>query len=95
MPDVQARLINETEVIGDVKYPSEARNRRIEGLVVVRLTVGEDGSVSNAFVAKGIGYGCDQEALRVIYNARFEPAMHKGKAVASWYNHPIVFKLVR
>lgn len=95
MPEVQANLLNESEIINDVKYPSEARNRRVEGLVVVRLTVGEDGRVSNAFVAKGIGYGCDQEALRVIYNARFEPATHKGKAVPSWYNHPIVFKLVR
>ena len=95
MPEVGAKLLNESDIIGDVKYPGEARNRRVEGLVVVRMTVGEDGRVTNAFVAKGIGYGCDQEALRVIYNARFEPATHKGKAVASWYNHPIVFKLVR
>jgi TonB family protein len=95
MPETLPELLNEDLIISGVKYPRDARVRGIEGLVVVRMIVDEEGRVLEPFIAKGIGFGCDLEALRVIENARFKPATFKGESVAAWYNHPIVFKLVR
>jgi len=49
-----------------LKYPAEAKSKQIEGSVQVRFVVEADGSVSRAEIVKGIGYGCDEEALRLI-----------------------------
>ena len=62
----------------------------------MRLTVNELGSVEDAFVVEGIGYGCDEEALKAIRNASslgFEPAMINGRAVKVQFDMPVKFKL--
>ncbi|GAB4422455.1 MAG: hypothetical protein OHK0039_38500 [Bacteroidia bacterium] len=51
---------------GRLRYPAEAEEKRIEGKVLVRFVVQPDGSLTDIEILQGIGYGCDEEALRVI-----------------------------
>lgn len=53
----------------ELRYPEKARELHIEGKVQVRCTVNPDGSLSDPQVVKGIGSGCDEEAVRLISNA--------------------------
>ena len=78
----------------NIHYPDTARERGIEGRVVVKFVINEDGSVSDAKVMRGIGYGCDEEAVRVIKNMPpWKPGKQNGKAVKVYYTQPIAFKL--
>ncbi|MCB0597803.1 MAG: M56 family metallopeptidase, partial [Phaeodactylibacter sp.] len=53
-------------MIGNLKYPEEAKKANAEGLVVVQFTVAKDGSVQDAKVTKSVGHGCDEAALAVV-----------------------------
>lgn len=90
------------EFIGDVRaylsnnilYPANARREGIEGRVVVRFVVRADGSITNAQLQRGIGGGCDEEALRVVRAMpKWKPGKQNGKPVDVWFNLPILFKL--
>ena len=59
----------------------------------MQFIVDENGNVSNPVVLRGIGGGCDEEAMRVIKTAKFKPGKQRGKAVKVRYVIPIVFKL--
>lgn len=75
-------------------YPEEALENKIEGQVIVSLLVAADGSLSNIELAKGIGGGCDEEALRLVsIMPAWQPGMHYGKPVAVKYNLAVGFKL--
>ncbi len=75
-------------------YPKEAKEAGIEGQVFVEFYIEKDGSVTDGKVLKGIGYGCDEEALRVIgIMPKWQPGMQRGKAVRVRYTMPINFKL--
>jgi len=78
-----------------VQYPKMAARAGIEGRVTIQFIVNESGDVENAKVIKGIGGGCDDEALRVISEAKFEPGIQRGRAVRVQYSIPIIFKLQR
>jgi TonB family protein len=58
-------------ILSKLKYPEQARAAGITGNVVLELTVGIDGRTKNLSVVKSLGYGCDEEALRVIKEARY------------------------
>ena len=77
----------------EVRYPEEASRRGIEGRVYVKAIVNKDGSVRSAEVARGIGGGCDREALRVVRDADFVPAKVDGKPVPSQTTVWIQFSL--
>ena len=64
-------------------------------MVVVKMLVDEKGEASRMEILKGIGYGCDREALRVLRKAEFTPATFKGKPVKSWHTYPIKFKILK
>ena len=64
-----------------VEYPERAARNGIEGRVYVKALVGDDGKVKDAEVARGIGGGCDQEALRVVKRSEFIPAKVDGEPV--------------
>ena len=83
------------EFIGNnVVYPQEAIDAGVEGRVFVEFYIEKDGSVTNGKVLKGIGYGCDEEALRVIgLMPKWYPGKQRGKAVRVRYTLPINFKL--
>lgn len=76
-----------------VEYPEMARRAGIEGRVTVQFIVNENGDVENAKVVRGIGGGADEEALRVVREAKFEPGMQRGKAVRVRYALSINFRL--
>jgi len=75
-------------------YPEEAKEKQIEGTVYVGFTVEKDGSISDIKVLRGIGGGCDEEAVRIIsMMPNWKPAQQRGKEVRVIYSMPIRFKL--
>lgn len=78
----------------NLKYPAQARQMGIEGTVILVFVINTDGSVSNVEILRGIGGGCDEEALRVVQNSPdWKPATQQGRAVNSRMRLPIRFKL--
>lgn len=78
----------------NMKYPSEAKENGIQGTVLVVFVVNEDGSVSDVKLKKGIGGGCDQEAIRIVGQMRkWKPGKQGGVPVKVMQQLPIVFKL--
>ncbi len=78
----------------NLNYPEVARKNGIEGRVFVTFVVEKDGSLSNVKILRGIGGGCDEEAVRVIENMpKWKPGKQKGRNVRVQFNMPIVFKL--
>ena len=81
-------------VAKNIKYPQIARETGIQGRVFVGFVVEPDGSVSNVKVLRGIGGGCDEEAMRVVKNMpKWKPGKQRGKAVRVSYMLPVNFKL--
>lgn len=76
-----------------INYPEMARKAGIEGKVIIQFIVNENGKVENPQVIRGIGGGCNEEALRVVKQAEFEPGRQRGKPVRVQYSLPITFQL--
>ncbi len=77
-----------------IKYPAAAQRANVQGKVFVQFVVGKDGEIRDPRIMKGIGFGCDEEALRVTLNMpQWVPGKQNGKAVAVQYNLPIAFVL--
>ncbi len=78
----------------NVRYPEQARNAGIEGRVIVEFVIDEEGRVTMAHVARGIGGGCDEEALRVV-NAmpKWKPGKQNGRAVKVFFSLAVKFLL--
>lgn len=78
----------------NMEYPKQARKMGIEGKVYVQFILNPDGSVSNAQAVKGIGAGCDAEAVRAVSASTWSlPGKINGKAVKTRLMVPIMFKL--
>lgn len=78
----------------NMQYPEQARKMGVEGRVFVEFVVNEDGTLSDMVVLKGIGAGCDKEAMRVVaMSPAWTPAKQKGKIVKQRFVLPVVFKL--
>ncbi len=77
----------------NIIYPEEARKKDMQGRVFVEFVINKEGKVQHPKVIRGIGGGCDKEAIRVVKQARFKPAKLHGKPVNMLYSLPIVFKL--
>lgn len=81
------------ELQRQIRYPEMARRAGIEGRVFIQFIVNERGEVENPVVMRGIGGGADEEALRVVSQARFVPGMQRGRPVRVQYSLPIFFRL--
>ncbi|HOO08539.1 MAG TPA: TonB family protein [Cyclobacteriaceae bacterium] len=78
----------------NMHYPRQARSMAIEGKVFVQAIVGKDGALNDIVVLKGIGGGCDEEAVRVVAKSpKWKPGRQRGNAVKTKIVIPIVFKL--
>jgi TonB family protein len=66
-----------------VTYPPEARAAEIEGVVQVRVTIGEHGEIVDAVALNAMGFGLDEAAIEAVRGWTFEPAMQCGHAVQS------------
>ena len=81
-------------IADNVKYPAEAKEKGIKGRVFVNFIVEPDGSVSDIKVLRGIGGGCDEEAVRVVESMpKFKPGIQNGEAVRVSYTVPVNFRL--
>ena len=81
-------------VAENVQYPQEARDKEISGRVLVGFIVEKDGSIAEVKVVKGIGGGCDEEAVRVVKAMpKWKPGKDKGNPVRVSYMMPFTFKL--
>ncbi|CAN5486212.1 energy transducer TonB [soil metagenome] len=77
-----------------IKYPGQARRIGIEGRVYVEFVINRDGSLSDVKAVKGIGGGCDEEAVRIIQTSpAWNPGKQRGKTVRQRYTLPIIFQL--
>ena len=77
-----------------IKYPFAAQRANVSGRVIVKFIVEDDGSIGDVEVMKGLGFGCDEEAIRAIKNMpNWKPGKQNGKNVRVYYNMPVVFKL--
>jgi TonB family protein len=78
----------------NLKYPKVAKRMGVEGKVFVSLIIEEDGNIKDVKVIKGIGAGCDEEAVRLVKEyPKWISGRHSGKAVRQKYTVPITFRL--
>lgn len=90
----QPELIGGIEAVQkSVVYPQLALQAGIEGRVIVQFVIDREGNVLNPKVIRGIGGGCDEEALRAIKLAKFKPGMQRGRPVSVMYTIPVTFRL--
>ncbi len=79
---------------GNIHYPAEAKKAGIQGRVFVNFVVEKDGSIGHVKVLRGIGHGCDKEAVRAVESMpHWQPGLQKGKPVRVSYNLPVKFTL--
>lgn len=77
-----------------LEYPEQAKKDRVEGIVLLRFVVLENGHVGKVQIIKSLESHCDAEAKRVVKSfPRFIPGKQQGKAVRVWYTLPIRFQL--
>lgn len=79
----------------NLRYPEQALRNRIEGDVRIAYDVNEDGKVVRAEVLQGIGYGCDEEALRVVKLLQYEGVRNRGVKVTTHHTIVVRFRLPR
>jgi TonB family protein len=81
-------------LIENIKYPEAAKKNNIQGTVFVNFIITADGSVTDVKILRGVGGGCDEEAMRVIkLMPKWNPGMEKGKLVDVIFNLPVKFAL--
>ncbi|MDX2306398.1 MAG: energy transducer TonB [Microscillaceae bacterium] len=75
-------------------YPKQAKKLGVEGTVVIEMVVDKDGSLTDFKVLKGIGAGCDEEAIRIIKSSpKWKPGKQRGRPVRQRMTVPLRFKL--
>ncbi len=77
----------------NIRYPKEALEKKIQGKVYVSFDVSDNGDVISAMVTKGIGFGCDEEALRLVKMLKYKKVKNRGLRLKSTVKTHIEFKL--
>jgi TonB family protein len=78
----------------NMKYPATAARANVEGKVFIQFDISETGETSNIEILKGIGFGCDEEAVRVVsIMPKWKPGRQSGKPVAVRFYLPVSFML--
>lgn len=91
-PGGQAALLQ--YLASNIRYPAKARKKDVEGKVIVKFVVCQDGSLCNEEVVRPIGAGCDEEVIRVIKAMpKWKPGKQNGQPVRVYYTLPVRFKL--
>lgn len=90
MPELIGGL---SSIQSKIRYPEIARKAGVEGRVIVQFVVNESGSVEDPVVVRGIGAGCDEEAIRAVLQAQFTPGKQRGQSVKVKMSLPITFRL--
>lgn len=85
-----------TYLSANLHYPEQARKANVQGFVYLTFVVEKDGSLSSFKVLRGIGSGCDEEAIRVMKaSPKWNPGKQNGVAVRQQYTIPIKFSLAK
>jgi TonB family protein len=78
----------------NLRYPAAAQRANVQGRVFMSFVVTQDGGIADAKVLKGIGFGCDEEAIRVTSRMpKWKPGSQDGKPLNVRYVLPIAFEL--
>jgi TonB family protein len=62
----------------NLRYPEEALKNNVQGSVTVKFDIDAYGKITDAAVTHGIGYGCDEEALRLVKLLRYQKKIYRG-----------------
>ena len=82
------------EMAKKITYPKEAQRRGIQGRVIVEIMIEKDGSITSPKILQGLGFGCDEEALKALTSsAPWILCKLKGQPVEFELNIPVVFEL--
>lgn len=77
-----------------IQYPDLAKESGIQGTVFINFVVEPNGHIDHVKVLRGIGGGCDQEAVKVVKNMpKWVPGKQRGKPVRVSFNLPVKFTL--
>jgi len=90
-PGGNSSLIN--FIKNNLKYPHQALKNKIEGKVFLKYKINPIGKVYDVFVIKGIGHGCDQEAIRLVKLLKYTPPKNRKLKVTTYKKINIPFKL--
>ena len=75
-------------------YPNKAKEKGIQGRVMVKFVVEEDGRTSHIEITQSLGGGCDEEVIRIIEQMpKWKPGKNKEKPIRCWFMLPIKFSL--
>jgi TonB family protein len=74
-------------------YPEEAQKNNIEGIVYLSADVNDNGQVTDIRIEKGIGYGCDEEAFRLLQGMHFGSVFNRGLRMKTRKKFRIPFKM--
>jgi periplasmic protein TonB len=81
-----------------VKYPEEALKKKVQGMVFIEFIVNPDSSIANAAIRQGIGFGCDEAALKVFEDLSKEgwnPGIRLGQPVKVKMVLPFYFRIIQ
>jgi protein TonB len=90
IPDNTQGMIN---LQRSITYPEIAKKAGVEGRVIVQFVVDEQGNVRDPVVVRGIGAGCDEEAIKAVLDVKFRPGRQRGQPVQVKMSLPITFRL--
>ena len=77
----------------NLEYPQEALKHKVEGVVEASYDVDGNGRIKNIKILESLGYGCDDEVIRLINLLKYEKAYNKGRNVTSHKKLKVDFKL--
>ncbi|MGA9528342.1 MAG: energy transducer TonB [Terriglobales bacterium] len=79
--------------VPDPPYSELARKKKIQGVILLSLTVGVDGNAHDVTVERGLGYGLDENAVETVSRWKFKPALKDGEPIAHRMNVEVNFHL--
>ena len=77
----------------NLNYPEEALKNKVEGDVIIKYKVSGKGEVINPEIIKGIGHGCDEEALRLVSMLSYQSVKNRGVRVITDNKIKIPFRI--
>lgn len=91
--EVEPNPLNFEEVRAKIGYPREAIDQKLEGKVIVRILIDQDGAVTKSLLLKTVHPLLDQAVMDHLTELKFTPAEQAGKPIACWYTIPFNFRL--
>jgi protein TonB len=88
-PEAMAKFLKD-----NLKYPHLAKEAGISGVLIINFLIDKDGAVTNVKVVRGLGGGCNEEAVRVVsMMPKWAPGRQRGKAAKVYFQIPLIFGL--